>query len=130
MFPGFEKLVEQRILEAQKKGAFEDLPGRGKPIDLSDGNVVREDLRLAYKMLKNADFLPPEIDLKKEIQQTEELLAGMDDTAEKYRTLKKLNFMIMKFNTLRDSAIEFEVPQKYSEKLVDQLSSGHPAEKK
>ncbi len=85
--------------------------------------MVAEELRLAYKILKNADCLPPEIELKKEIQQTEELLSGMGETAAKYRTMKKLNFLIMKLNTLRNTSIEFEAPQKYSDKMIEKLES-------
>jgi hypothetical protein len=61
--------------------------------------------------------------LKKEIKQTEDLLAGMQDTAEKYRTLKKLNFLIMKLNTLRNTSVVFEMPQQYEEKLVGRFES-------
>ena len=87
-------------------------------------------MRLAYKILKNADCLPPEIELKKEIQQTEELLRGMGETAAKYRTMKKLNFLIMKLNTLRKTSIEFEAPQKYSDKLIEKLESSTSSAKK
>ena len=96
MIPGFDKIVEERIRKAQKKGEFENLEGSGKPLNLLDDQTVAEELRLAYKILKNADCLPPEIELKKEIQQTEELLSGMGETAAKHRTLKKLNYLIMK----------------------------------
>jgi hypothetical protein len=121
MIQGFEKIVEERILKAQKKGEFENLDGLGKPLALRDDYHVPEELRLVYKILKNADCLPPEIELKKEIRQTEELLAGMQDTSEKYRLLKKINFLIMKLNTIRDSSVMFEMPQHYMEKLVDCL---------
>lgn len=123
MFPGFEKIIEQRIREAQKKGAFDDLPGNGKPLDLTDDANVPEDLKMAYKMLKNADCVPPEIELKNEIRRTEDLLAGMKDTTEKYRTMKKLNFLIMKLNAVRNGPVEFEVPQQYSTKLLGHLGS-------
>ena len=123
MIPGFDKIVEERILKAQKKGEFENLTGSGKPLNFANDNCVAEELRLAYKILKNADFVPPEIELKKEIQQTEELLTGMQETAEKYRTLKKLNFLIMKLNTFRDTSISLEMPQYYTEKLVDRFES-------
>jgi hypothetical protein len=93
MIPGFTKIVEERIRKAQKKGEFENLEGAGERLNLADDQAVGEELRLAYKILKNADCLPPEIEIKKEIHQTEELLAGMTDTAEKYRTMKKLNFL-------------------------------------
>ncbi len=123
MIPGFTKIVEERIRKAQKKGAFDNLKGSGKPLDLLNDQAVAEELRLAYKILKNVDCLPPEIELKKEIQQTEELLGAMGDTAEKYRAIKKLNFLIMKLNTLRSAAIEFEEPQKYSDKLVEKFEA-------
>ncbi len=121
MIPGFNKIVEERILQAQQKGEFDDLPGSGKPLNFANDCCVAEELRLAYKILKNADFVPPEIEMQREIKQTEELLADMQDTAEKYRMLKKLNFLIMRLNTLRNTSIVFETPQYYTEKLVDRL---------
>lgn len=123
MIPGFDKIVEERILKAQKKGEFENLTGSGKPLSFANDSCVAEELRLAYKILKNADFVPPEIELKKEIQQTEELLAGMQETAEKYRIIKKLNFLIMKLNSCRDTAISLEMPQHYTDKLVERFES-------
>lgn len=121
MIQGFEKIVEERILKAQKKGDFENLIGSGKPLKLNENYYIPEELRLAYKILKNADCLPPEIELKKEIKQTEDLLAGMQETSEKYRILKKLNFLIMKLNTIRDTSIMNEMPQHYMEKLVEHI---------
>lgn len=118
MITGFDKIVEERIRQAITKGVFNNLPGFGKPLEFKDDNVSDE-LRLAYKILKNADFIPPELELRKEIRQTEDLLREMKDEAEKYRALKKLNFMIMKLNSLRKGAIEFDVPQQYQAKIVD-----------
>lgn len=123
MFPGFDKIIEQRIRDAQEGGAFENLRGSGEPLDLAADTHVPEDLRLAYKMLKNADFVPPEIELKKKIRQTEDLLAEMPDTAEKYRTMQKLNFLIMKLNTIRNGAVELDLPQRYSHKLITRMTS-------
>ncbi len=125
MLSGFEKIVEERILKAQKKGEFDNLPGSGKPLVFDDDRCVSEELRLAYKILKNADLVPPEIELKKEIKQTEELLAGMQETSEKYRILNKLNFLIMKLNSMRNTSIQLEMPQLYTEKLVERFGSSH-----
>lgn len=124
MFTGFEKIVEERIRIAQKKGEFDNLEGRGKPLVFEDDRHVPEELRVAYKILKNANCLPPEIELKKEIRQTEDLLAGMTDTALRYRTLKKLNFLILKLNSMRNTAIEFEEPQQYMDKLAERIENG------
>jgi hypothetical protein len=130
MFTGFSKIIEERIRKAQKKGQFDNLEGAGKPLKLDEDSHIGEDLRLAYKILKNADCLPPEIELKKEIQRTEDLLSGMKDTAEKHRTLKKLNYLIMKLNAVRDTSIELEMPQQYSHKLVDRLEAANKTSKK
>lgn len=123
MLHGFGKIVEERILAAQKKGDFENLPGSGKPLAFDNDHCVPEELRLAYKILKNADFVPPEIELKKEIKQTEDLLAEVQEAAEKYRSLKKLNFLIMKLNSIRNTSITLEMPQVYTEKLVERLEN-------
>ena len=123
MFTGFSKIIEERIRKAQKKGLFENLKGAGKPLKLEEDSHSAENLRLAHKILKNANCLPPEIELKKEIQRTEDLLSGMQDTAQKHRTLKKLNYLIMKLNMARNTSIELEMPQHYSSRLVDRLES-------
>jgi len=130
MFTGFDKIIEERIRAAQKKGVFENLEGSGKPLNLEDDRHIPEDLRLAHKILKNADCLPPEIELKKEIVRTEDLLSGMKDTAQKHRTLKKLNYLIMKLNAVRDTSIELEMPQQYSHKLVERLETAKKTIKK
>jgi len=121
MITGFEKIVEERIRHAQQKGDFNALPGSGHPLEITDDRHVPEDLRLAYKILKNADCLPPEVELKKEIDRAEDLLAGLEDEAEKYSILKKINFLILKLNTLRGGKASFEVPQHYTGKLAQRV---------
>ncbi|WP_027359941.1 DnaJ family domain-containing protein [Desulforegula conservatrix] len=122
MLPGFDKIVEERILAAQKRGQFKRLPGEGSPLDIPDDGHIPEDLRLAYKILKNADCLPPEIELKKEILKTEELLEGMKDELLRYKTMKKLNYLIMKLNTVRKTRVSFETPERYEPEIVSKLS--------
>jgi hypothetical protein len=121
MLSGFTKLVEQRIQAAQRNGEFEDLHGSGKPIEFEEDSGIPEDLRMAYKMLKNADCTPPEIELKKQILKTEDLLSGMPDSQAKYKAIKKLNYLIMKMNCLRRAPINMEEPQ-YSGQIIDRLS--------
>ncbi len=123
MLTGFEKIVEERIRQAQKKGEFDNLPGSGKPLKFEDDSYIMGELRLAYKILKNADCIPPEIELKKEINRMEDLLFKMDDTAEKYRTIKKLNFLVMKLNSLRNTSITYEIPQRYMSDVIERIGS-------
>ena len=49
------RMAEERIKQADKNGEFKDLPGKGKPLDLSEINAVPEDLRMGYTVLKNAN---------------------------------------------------------------------------
>ena len=79
---------------------------------------------------KNADCVPPEIELKNEIRRTEDLLAGMEDTAEKYRTMKKLNFLIMKLNAAQNGPVELEIPQQYSSRLLERLDAGRSRDRR
>ena len=123
MFCGFGRLVEERIREAQKNGQFDNLEGHGKPLKMANDMHLPPEIRMANKILKNADFLPPEIELKKDIQRIEDLLAAEMDVSEKYRMIKKLNFLIMKFNTMRNTAVDFEMPQYYADKLIEKLDS-------
>ena len=123
MLKGFQQLIDERIQRAVKKGEFYNLPDSGKPLKLEDDYLVPEDLRLAYKILKNADCVPPEIEAKKEIYQLESLMSNMKGSAEKYKLLKKLNFLIMKLNMSRNSAVEFEMPQQYETKLVERFET-------
>jgi hypothetical protein len=122
MFTGFENLVEERIRRAQQRGLFENLAGAGKPLPPDViGATVSEDLRLSYRILKNADCLPPEVEVKKEIRRTEDLLRGMEETHTRYRTLKKLNYLILKLNTIRNGSAALDMPQYYTDKMAERL---------
>jgi hypothetical protein len=84
-------IAEQRIAEAVSKGELEDLPGAGQPLDLEDDKLVPEELRLAYRILKNAGYVPAELETLKEIGELEALVADRDLDAEaRSRAVRKL----------------------------------------
>lgn len=117
------KIAEQRIQEAMKNGEFDDLPGRGAPLCFEDDSHVPEDLRMAYKILKNANCVPPEISERKDIRQLEQLLDTIQDEKEKYKELKRLNFRIMRLNILRGGRVDTEIPQRYYARLAERLGA-------
>ncbi len=117
----YNKIVEQKIQDAQRRGVFDDLPGAGKPIDLDSDFRIPEDLRMVYKILKNAGCIPPELELKRDISRMEDLLGSMKDTEEKYRVMKKLNHLITKLNMRRNGPIDMEIPEAYEHKLVEKF---------
>jgi len=118
----YQKIVEERIKEAQKRGEFDDLPGSGEPLNLEDDSRIPEDLRLAYKLLKNADCLPPELELKKEIRQMEDMLESITDEKEKYRQIKRINLKIMKLNLMGRKSPLLEETEIYYHKLLNKLA--------
>ena len=115
------KLVEERIKEAQEKGDFDNLPGEGKPLELDNDGHLPEDLRLAYKILKNADCLPPEIEAMKETRQMEDLLENLTEEREKYKLIKKINYKIMKLNISGNRSPLLDDKHFYYGKLVRKL---------
>ena len=88
------RLVEERIQKAQEEGAFENLPGKGKPLNLDDGSTVPEELRLTFKALKNAHCLPVEMDLPKEIFSLRQLLNATIDPETRGELRRELNLLI------------------------------------
>ena len=63
-----EKIAEHKILAALKAGDFDNLKGKGKPLSLEDNPFEPEDQRLANKILKDAGFSPPWMELWQEIE--------------------------------------------------------------
>ena len=123
IIPGYQKVIERRIHEAQQNGDFENLPGKGKPLQLEDDRHIPEDLRLAYKVLKNADCLPPEVQLRKEISQMKDMLDSIPDEKEKYLQIRRINFKITKLNAMGRSTALFEEKEIYYKKIVDKLGN-------
>ncbi|MDE3837966.1 DUF1992 domain-containing protein [Bacillus methanolicus] len=93
-------LSEDRIRKAYENGEFDNLPGYGKPLKLDDLSSVPEELRMAYRLLKNAGYSPEENRLKQEMMTIEDLLKSCDDQVEKERLQKKLNEKMLRFNSL------------------------------
>ena len=118
---GFQKIIEKRIRDAQLRGEFDDLPGSGEPLDIEEDSHIPEDLRLAHKILKNANCLPPELQLKKEIRQMEDMLDDIPDEKEKYRQIKRINYKITQLNMMRKASPLLAETEIYYGKLVDKL---------
>ncbi|NPA94224.1 MAG: DUF1992 domain-containing protein [Thermodesulfobacteria bacterium] len=117
----FHLIAEKRIQEAMQKGQFDNLPGKGKPLVFEDDSMVPEDLRMAYKILKNAGFIPPELQTEKEIKQAVDLLETLDDEKLRYRQVTKLNVLITKMNMMRKRPVNLEANQYYYRKIVERV---------
>jgi hypothetical protein len=86
-----EFLAERRIAEAVANGELDDLPGAGQPLALDDDALVPEELRLAYRILKNAGYVPEEVRTLGEIRELEALATADDiDAAARAKAVRKL----------------------------------------
>jgi hypothetical protein len=116
-----EKIAERKIREAMEQGAFDNLPGAGKPLMLDDYAAVPEEYRMAYKVLKNAGCIPPELELRKEIVNLRDLLGTIEEDGERRKRLRELNFKLLKLNMMRKRPCDLEDFSEYKEKIVDRL---------
>jgi hypothetical protein len=70
-----DRLADAHIDAAIERGEFDDLPGAGKPLPADEAAHVPEDLRAGYRLLKNAGYVPPEIETHRELREIDDLLA-------------------------------------------------------
>jgi hypothetical protein len=56
------------IRESMERGEFDDLPGSGEPIDLTESPYEKPELRSVHRLLRNAGFAPPWIEERKDIE--------------------------------------------------------------
>jgi hypothetical protein len=124
----FALIAERRIREAMEEGAFENLQGRGKPLDFSDDRRVPRELRSIYRVLKNAGALPPELELRREIRRLEDLLPKIQNEDELREAVRSINGKIAALNLMGlnsgRTTIKNEMAQIYAEKLVERLREG------
>jgi hypothetical protein len=119
----FERIAENRILEAIEAGEFDNLRGKGQPLNLEDESHIPPELRMAYKILKNADCLPPELELRKEVVTLQDLVASMEDEAEKLKQMRRLNFLMMKLSMIRPVSAQVLEHDLYAPKILERLES-------
>ena len=86
-----EKIIDEQIGKAIAEGKFDNLENAGKPLNLDDYFAAPADIRAGYTLLKNNDFVPPEVELLKEIGELKEKIKNCDDEAKKKLLNKNLN---------------------------------------
>jgi hypothetical protein len=103
-------LVERRLEEAVSRGELANLPGEGRPLELDDDSLIPEDLRAAYRILKNAGFVPPEVAALNEISQLENLVSrGCEEAAARTKAARKL------------ALLRTRIEARYYEKAMEKL---------
>ncbi len=116
------RIAEQKIAEAMKTRDFTSEKWKNKPLPLDNDSNIPDDLKMAYKILKNSGYLPPEVEEKKEVQRLEELIATTEDEHERLKQMKKLNVLLMKIDTKRSTPANIAQQDDYYRKVVERIS--------
>ncbi len=115
-----DQIAEARIQEAIERGDLRDLPGAGQPLVLDDDSAVPEVLRAAYRLLKNAGFLPPELQLRREIRQAEDLLQQLPE-GEHSRARVRLELLQLRLANARRQPSNLLLEDQYRQRLLERL---------
>lgn len=115
-----EQLAERRIEEAIARGQFDHLPGAGRPLPAEDDLPgVPPELRLAYRILKNAGYVPEEVSLRREIADLGQLLKQCTDDGLAAQTRRRLYSLLERLGQLRGSSLLAEA--QYFRKLAEKV---------
>ena len=117
----FDLIAEQRIAEAMQRGEFDDLPGAGEPLALDDDPLIPEDLRMAYRILKNAGYVPPELEAHKEIRRLEDLLATLAEGEAATRAARKLRLLRIDLAEHRTGGAKSRAGPRYLDRILRRL---------
>lgn len=115
-----DQIAEARIQAAIERGELRDLPGKGKPLQLDDDSAIPEELRAAYRILKNSGFLPPELQLRKEVREAEQLLQQLPES-ERSRARVRLELLQLRLAASRRQPINLLLEDYYRQRLLERL---------
>jgi|SRR6185437_16176451 len=107
----FRRLAERRIEDAMREGKFSNLQGQGKPLDL-EPMPADENARMTWwclRILRNNDYTPDEVRLRKSIEYLTWTLAAATDEHNVARLADQVNELVRKLNTLGTNAINLAI---------------------
>lgn len=119
----FERIAEQRIVDAIARGELDNLPGAEAPLDLDDDALVPAALRLAFRVLKNAGYVPEEVRLRREIADLETIAREPGGDPAPRRALKRLALLKARLAARRGREPAIDVEAGYREKILNALSA-------
>lgn len=117
-----EHLAERRIAEAIERGELDGLPGQGLPLALDDDALVPQELRVAYRILKNAGYVPPEVECLREIGELERLVERTADLDVSGRAARRLELLWQRLD-LRSPGARTHL-RAYRSRLLARLGAG------
>jgi hypothetical protein len=98
------------------------LPGAGAPLDLDDDSLVPPEMRLAFRVLKNAGYIPEQVRLRREISDLEAVARDCGGDPAQRRAFNRLALLRTRLAARRVGEPAFELEAGYREKLLNALS--------
>jgi len=115
-------IAERKISEAIREGKLKIQGWCGKRLPLDDDPLMPTDLKMAYKILKNAGYVPPEVEARKEIARLEEIIAGSTDEQTRLKQMKKLQVLLRDLDMQRQGGSNIMLQDEYYRKVVERIS--------
>jgi hypothetical protein len=115
---------EDKIKKAYQNGEFNNLPGFGKPLPKDSLASVPEELRMAYRVLRNAGYSLEEDKIRQELLSMEDLIRSCETKEEKADLQKKYNEKLWRFNKMireRTGTSHSKHFSNYQEKIENRL---------
>ena len=113
------RFVEDKIKKAVDEGEFNDLPGTGKPLDFRDDLPgLPPELKIGYKVLKNAGYIPEKGERKSSDVSIHDLLSYATDGEEKGNFQKRRQFEELAYEKKWHHNSKFKV---YADKIYRKL---------
>jgi hypothetical protein len=125
----FDYIAEQKIAAAIERGELSDLPGQGAPLELDDDALVPETLRMAYRILRNAGFVPPEVETLRAIGDLERCIEDLPDGEPRWRALRKLQLLRLRLETPGRPRNMLHVGSRYAPKLLGRFGGRRGTDK-
>ena len=114
-------LAEQKISQAIAQGDLNSPKWKNKALPMEDECWVPDDLKMAYKILKNAGYVPAEVETRKEIHKLEQLIATTEDEHLRLKQMQKLNVLLMKIESAQGSQLNVANQDSYYQKIVESI---------
>ena len=107
----FRRLADKRIEDAMAEGKFDNLPGKGEPIEIEEA-PTDENARAtwwALKIMRQNDFVPDEVRWRKSLDKLKAELHKANEPDAIRRLCEQINKLAYKLNTLGTNAIDIAV---------------------
>lgn len=127
----FGKSADEIIKRAMQEGTFDNLPGKGKPLNLNENPHEPEEWRTTYRMLRSNGYSLPWLELRREIEEAVDrarsdarsaMESGPDDFWNRQKAvfqqrIEALNQRIFQYNLQAPSPVFHRQPLDFAREL-------------